>query len=42
MTDVARLDGFRLLSQREERDAGRFRLEAELSVASPRVRGVPP
>lgn len=40
--DVARLDGFRLLSQREERDAGRFRLEAELSVASPRVRDVPP
>ncbi|MCY3002788.1 MAG: hypothetical protein NTV21_13385 [Planctomycetota bacterium] len=40
--DVARLDGFRLLGQREERDAGRFRLEAELSVASPRVREVPP
>lgn len=39
--DVARLDGFRLLSQREERDAGRFRLEAELSVVSERVRDVP-
>jgi len=40
--DVARLDGFRLLSQREEREAGRFRLEAELTVSSPRVRDVPP